>query len=119
MTGSHLDTQPTGGRFDGIYGVLAGLEVIETLNDHGITTDAPVEVVVWCNEEGCRFTTAMMGSAVWSGNMPIADALALADQTGTTVADELARTQHAGTHPAEAFPARAFVEAHIEQGPRS
>ena len=61
MTGSHLDTQPTGGRFDGIYGVLAGLEVIETLNDHGITTDAPVEVVVWCNEEGCRFTTAMMG----------------------------------------------------------
>jgi len=117
MTGSHLDTQPTGGRFDGVYGVLAGLEVIETLNDHGITTDTPVEVVVWCNEEGCRFTTAMMGSAVWSGNMPIADALALADPTGTTVADELARTQHAGTHPAEAFPAKAFVEAHIEQGP--
>ena len=117
MTGSHLDTQPTGGRFDGIYGVLAGLEVLETLNDHNIVTESPLEVVVWCNEEGCRFTTAMMGSAVWSGNMPIADALALADTDGITVADELSRTQHFGEHLASAFPVRAFVETHIEQGP--
>src|SRR5210317_1766362 len=89
MTGSHLDTQPTGGKFDGIYGVLAGLEVVETLNDHGIETDHPVEVVVWTNEEGCRFTTAMMGSAVWSGKMAIEEALALTDTDGKTVADEL------------------------------
>jgi len=117
MTGSHLDTQPTGGRFDGIYGVLAGLEVIETLNDHGLETDHPIEVVVWCNEEGCRFTTAMMGSAVWSGNMPLDEALALTDQSGVSVADELLRTQHSGEHAAAAFDVHAFIEAHIEQGP--
>jgi len=117
MTGSHLDTQPTGGKFDGIFGVLAGLEVVETLNDMDQATDAPIEVVVWCNEEGCRFTTAMMGSAVWSGKMAIEEALALTDTDGKTVADELERTQHFGSYPAARFPAKAFIEAHIEQGP--
>lgn len=117
ITGSHLDTQPTGGKFDGIFGVLAGLEVIETLNDHDISTRHPIEVVVWCNEEGCRFTTAMMGSAVWSGNMPIEEAMALADTAGITVADELARTGHGGPEKASPFPVKAAFEAHIEQGP--
>lgn len=117
ITGSHLDTQPTGGKFDGIFGVLAGLEVIETLNDNDIETDHPLEVVVWCNEEGCRFTTAMMGSAVWSGAMPIAEAKALADPSGATVGSELERTGHFGPHPAAPFPVKAAIEAHIEQGP--
>ena len=70
LTGSHLDTQPTGGKFDGVYGVLAGLEVIESLNDHAISTAHPIEIGVWCNEEGCRFPAAMMGSAVWAGRCP-------------------------------------------------
>src|SRR5271167_3567709 len=82
MNGSHLDTQPTGGKFDGVYGVLAGLEVIEPLNDLGIATRHPLEVAVWCNEEGCRFPGAMMGSAVWSGRMPLADAYALQHREG-------------------------------------
>ena len=67
LTGSHLDTQPSGGKFDGIYGVLGGLEVLETLHELNIRTRHPLEVVVWTNEEGCRFDTAMMGSAVWTG----------------------------------------------------
>ena len=91
MTGSHLDTQPTGGKFDGIYGVLAGLEVIESLNDRAIETRHPIEVAVWCNEEGCRFPAAMMGSAVWSGRMPLADAHALTDRAGRSVRQELER----------------------------
>ena len=117
ITGSHLDTQPTGGRFDGIFGVLAGLEAIETLNDQAVETDHPIEVVVWCNEEGCRFTTAMMGSAVWSGNMPIEAAMSLEDTEGHTVRSELKRTGHYGSHAAKAFPVKAAIEAHIEQGP--
>ena len=91
MTGSHLDTQPTGGKFDGVYGVLAGLEVIESLNDHAISTPHPIEVAVWCNEEGCRFPAAMMGSAVWSGRMSLASAYALADRGGRSVRQELER----------------------------
>lgn len=117
ITGSHLDTQPTGGKFDGIFGVLAGLEVIETLNDHDIETLHPVEVVVWTNEEGCRFDTAMMGSAVWAGSMPLSDAYALADRDGKTVADELNRIGYLGEHPASYGPVKAAFEAHIEQGP--
>src|ERR1700761_4189997 len=82
MTGSHLDTQPTGGKFDGIYGVLAGLEVIESLNERAVTTRHPLEICVWCNEEGSRFPMAMMGSAVWSDRLPIDSAFALTDRTG-------------------------------------
>jgi N-carbamoyl-L-amino-acid hydrolase len=66
MTGSHIDTQPTGGKFDGNYGVLAGLEVVRTLNDHGIETEAPIEVAFWTNEEGSRFVPVMMGSGVFA-----------------------------------------------------
>jgi beta-ureidopropionase / N-carbamoyl-L-amino-acid hydrolase len=117
MTGSHLDTQPTGGKFDGIFGVLAGLEVVESLNDRGLSTLHPIEVAVWCNEEGCRFPAAMMGSAVWSGRMPLEAAYELKDRDGRTVREELAR---GGVRLSAALPrqaVKAAFEVHIEQGP--
>lgn len=117
MTGSHLDTQPSGGKYDGIYGVLAGLEVIETLNDAGVTSRHPLEVVVWTNEEGCRFDTAMMGSAVWSGAMALEDAYALADRNRRTVREELERIGYLGSEAAQYRPVHAAFELHIEQGP--
>ncbi len=117
ITGSHLDTQPSGGRFDGIYGVLAGLEVIESLNDKNIETRHPLEVVVWTNEEGCRFDTAMMGSAVWSGAMALNDAYELRDREGRSVESELTRIGYLGQSPAAASPVHAAFELHIEQGP--
>ena len=116
MAGSHLDTQPTGGRFDGIYGVLAGLEVIETLNDHGVQTKHPVEIVVWTNEEGARFDCAMMGSAVWSGVMDLNAAYALRDLNGVSVKDELERLDQLGSKVNRQSIHAAF-ELHIEQGP--
>jgi N-carbamoyl-L-amino-acid hydrolase len=117
MTGSHLDTQPTGGKFDGVYGVLAGLEVIESLNDRGIATLHPIEVAVWCNEEGCRFPAAMMGSAVWSGRMPLESAYALADRDGRSVRQELERAGVNVSAPVTRQPVKAAFEVHIEQGP--
>lgn len=117
MTGSHLDTQPTGGKFDGIYGVLAGLEVIESLNDRGIETRHPIEVAVWCNEEGCRFPAAMMGSAVWSGRMPLSSAHALTDRAGRSVRQELERLGVDISAPISRQPVKAAFEVHIEQGP--
>ncbi|MBU3069496.1 Zn-dependent hydrolase [Aestuariicella sp. G3-2] len=117
ITGSHLDTQPSGGKYDGIYGVLAGLEVIESLNEAGVQTRHPLEVVVWTNEEGCRFDTAMMGSAVWSGTMSLDDAYALTDRNGASVHDELIRTAQLGEAPAKAGAIHAAFELHIEQGP--
>ncbi len=122
MTGSHLDTQPTGGKFDGIYGVLAGLEVLDTLNERGITTRYPLELCVWCNEEGSRFPMAMMGSAVWSGRLPLETAYALTDRAGVSVRSELERlqigTDGIGTAASlERQPVKASLEVHIEQGP--
>ncbi len=117
MTGSHLDTQPTGGKFDGIYGVLAGLEIIESLNDRKIETRHPIEVAVWCNEEGCRFPAAMMGSAVWSGRMPLANAYALTDRSGRSVRQELERLGVDLSPPISRQPVKAAFEVHIEQGP--
>lgn len=117
ITGSHLDTQPSGGKYDGIYGVLAGLEVVETLNDAGLQTRHPIEVVVWTNEEGCRFDTAMMGSAVWAGAMPLAAAYALQDREGRSVRDELERIDYLGKDPAASAEVHAAFELHIEQGP--
>ena len=117
LTGSHLDTQPTGGKFDGVYGVLAGLEVIEALNDAGIVTQHPLEVGVWCNEEGCRFPMAMMGSAVWSGRLSLAAAHALTDRGGRSVRDELARLGIDTSQPVTRQPVKAALETHIEQGP--
>jgi N-carbamoyl-L-amino-acid hydrolase len=117
ITGSHLDTQPSGGKFDGIYGVLAGLEVLATIVETGTLHRRPLEVVVWTNEEGCRFDTAMMGSAVWTGSMPLAEAYALADRDGNTVEQELIRIGHLGEAPATVSEVHAALELHIEQGP--
>src|SRR6202048_4067799 len=117
MTGSHLDTQPTGGKFDGVYGVLAGLEVIESLNDSGTATLHPIEVGVWCNEEGCRFPMAMMGSAVWSGRLPLDTAYALTDRSDRTVRQELERLGIATDAKMSRQAVKAALEVHIEQGP--
>src|SRR3984957_7346929 len=117
MTGSHLDTQPTGGKFDGGYGVLAGLEVIESLNDRGIATLHPIELSVWCNEEGSRFPMAMMGSAVWSGRLALDAAHALTDRAGISVGHELQRAGLPIGVPLARQAVKACFEAHIEQGP--
>ncbi|WP_339070006.1 Zn-dependent hydrolase [Pseudomonas idahonensis] len=116
MMGSHLDTQPEGGRFDGVYGVLAGLEVLRTLNDLGVQTRKPLELVVWTNEEGARFTPAMFGSAVFTGVMALDAALAVRDADGISVAEALQRTGYAGNRPLGGA-VDAYFEAHIEQGP--
>ena len=118
MAGSHLDTQPTGGRFDGAYGVLAGLEVVRTLNDLGYETEAPLEIVAWTNEEGSRFSPAMVGSGVFAGVFDLAYGLARPDNlSGVTLGAELERIGFAGPEAAGGRPVRAYFEAHIEQGP--
>jgi len=117
VTGSHLDTQPHGGRFDGVYGVLAGLEVVRTLNEHGIETDAPIEVAVWTNEEGARFAPAMVGSGVFAGAFDLDYGLSRTDGDGVTLGEALNAIGHAGDGACGGRPFTAFFEAHIEQGP--
>jgi N-carbamoyl-L-amino-acid hydrolase len=117
MTGSHIDTQPTGGKFDGNYGVLAGLEVVRTLNDHGVETEAPIEVAFWTNEEGSRFVPVMMGSGVFAGAFSLEHAYAATDTEGKTVRDELARIGYVGNEVPGQHPIGAYFETHIEQGP--
>jgi N-carbamoyl-L-amino-acid hydrolase len=117
VTGSHIDTQPTGGKFDGNYGVLAGLEVIRTLNDHGIRTEAPIEVAFWTNEEGSRFVPVMMGSGVFCGAFSLETAYAAKDADGLSVKDELARIGYLGDQVPGQHPIGAYFETHIEQGP--
>ena len=117
VMGSHIDTQPTGGKFDGNYGVLSGLEVMRTLNDHGIETEAPVEVSFWTNEEGSRFVPVMMGSGVFARAFTLAHAYAARDTEGKSVGDELARIGYIGEQEPGEHPIGAYFEAHIEQGP--
>ena len=117
MTGSHIDTQPTGGKFDGNYGVLAGIEVVRTLNDHGIETEAPLEVAFWTNEEGSRFVPVMMGSGVFAKAFTLEHAYAATDTEGKTVKDELARIGYIGEQEPGDHPIGAYFETHIEQGP--
>ncbi len=117
MTGSHIDTQPTGGKFDGNYGVLAGLEVFKTLNDAGIVTEAPLEVVVWTNEEGSRFVPVMMGSGTFIGEFKIDEVLAQKDRDGVTVGSALTEIGYAGNDQVSTQGIAAYFEAHIEQGP--
>ncbi|BBL25391.1 MULTISPECIES: Zn-dependent hydrolase [Comamonas] len=117
MTGSHIDTQPTGGKFDGNYGVLAGLEVVRTLNDHGIETEAPIEVAFWTNEEGSRFVPVMMGSGVFAKAFTLEHAYAATDTEGKTVGGELERIGYVGSQEPGDHPIGAYFEAHIEQGP--
>lgn len=115
VMGSHLDTQPNGGRFDGAYGVMAGLEVVRALNDAGVKTRAPLEVASWTNEEGSRFVPTMMGSGVFTGVYALQQILGNKDADGVTVADALKATGCAGD--ARPHKVGAYFEAHIEQGP--
>ena len=117
ITGSHLDSQPTGGRFDGVYGVLSGLEVLRTLNDLGYETERPVEVAVWTNEEGSRFAPAMVASGVFGGVYDLEYGLSRPDQDGKTMGEELERIGYAGSEEVGGRDVHAYFEAHIEQGP--
>jgi N-carbamoyl-L-amino-acid hydrolase len=117
VTGSHIDTQPTGGKFDGNYGVLAGLEVVRTLNDLKIRTEAPIEVAFWTNEEGSRFVPVMMGSGVFCGAFSLETAYAARDVDGRRVGEELARIGYQGEQTPGDHPIGAYFETHIEQGP--
>jgi N-carbamoyl-L-amino-acid hydrolase len=117
LMGSHLDSQPSGGKFDGALGVLAGLEVIRSLNDLGITTEAPIELINWTDEEGSRFGHSLMGSGVWAGVYTQDKVEALTDLDGITVKTALHDIGYAGPEPARPFPADAYFELHIEQGP--
>ncbi|WP_341890985.1 Zn-dependent hydrolase [Variovorax sp. YR752] len=117
VSGSHIDTQPTGGKFDGNYGVLSALEVVRTLNDQGIRTEAPIEVAFWTNEEGSRFVPVMMGSGVFCGAFSLEHAYAAKDTEGKTVREELERIGYVGSQTPGDHPIGAYFEAHIEQGP--
>lgn len=115
--GSHLDTQPTGGRFDGVLGVLGALEVVRALDDAGIVTRHPIEIVNWTNEEGTRFAPAMLASGVFAGVYESSWALGLRDGQGKTFGQELARIGFAGSPSARDRTFHAYLELHIEQGP--
>jgi N-carbamoyl-L-amino-acid hydrolase len=121
LTGSHMDTQPNGGRFDGIYGVVAGLEAIEALREAGVRTKRPIELVAWTNEEGGRFAPGCMGSMAYAGFQPADTWDGIADKDGVTWARALAEHLQEERHlPVRALGGApfAYVEAHIEQGPR-
>jgi beta-ureidopropionase / N-carbamoyl-L-amino-acid hydrolase len=115
--GSHLDTQPTGGKFDGVLGTLAALEVVRTLNDAGIETEIPLCIVNWTNEEGSRFAPAMMASAAYVGDFTVDDILSRKDADGVTVADALEIIGYRGDSAVGAQKFSSFIELHIEQGP--
>ncbi|WP_409350624.1 Zn-dependent hydrolase [Variovorax sp. Sphag1AA] len=117
MTGSHIDTVATGGRYDGNYGVMAGLEVVRWLNERGIVTHRPLVVAAFTNEEGVRFQPDMMGSLVHAGGLPLQQALDALGTDGARLGDELARIGYAGEMPCGSIVPHAFVELHIEQGP--
>ena len=120
MTGSHMDSQPRGGRFDGIYGVLAGFEALEAMDEAGVATRRPIEVVAWTNEEGGRFSPCTMGSMVFTGARPLADVLDVTDNEGVKLRDALAATLAATPAAGKRefkSPAAGYIEAHIEQGP--
>ena len=120
LTGSHIDSQPTGGKFDGAFGVVTGFEALEAIKESGITPARPIEVVAWMNEEGSRFSPGMMGSEAFTGRRPLEQILAVEDTDGVRT-DEALRTTLAAFPDLErrafGFPVAAFVEAHIEQGP--
>ncbi|MDB5567075.1 MAG: Zn-dependent hydrolase [Tardiphaga sp.] len=115
--GSHLDTQPTGGKFDGILGTLAALEVVRTLNDAGIETEMPICIANWTNEEGSRFAPAMMASAAYVGDFTTDDILSRKDIQGVTVGEALDSIGYRGASPVGTQKFTSFVELHIEQGP--
>lgn len=117
MTGSHIDTVRTGGRYDGNLGVIAGLEVVRTLNDAGLVTERPLVVAVFTDEEGARFAPDMLGSLVYASGLALAEALDARAIDGARLGDELQRIGYAGSAPIGLHRPGAFVELHIEQGP--
>jgi beta-ureidopropionase / N-carbamoyl-L-amino-acid hydrolase len=122
LSGSHMDSQPTGGRFDGMYGVLAAFEALEALEDAGLRTRRPLIAVAWTNEEGSRFQPGAMGSAVFAGRYRLGDMLAVKDWKGVVLKEALAETLRAAPAPMRegtpGFALDGYVEVHIEQGPR-
>lgn len=116
MTGSHLDTQPLGGKFDGIYGVLAGLEIVRSLNENNVTTAAPIDIAVWTDEEGVRYGGAEASKA-FAGLCPPETVLEQVDAEGRVFGKELEAIGYAGDQPVGGIPVDSFFEAHIEQGP--
>ncbi|PYM93630.1 MAG: Zn-dependent hydrolase [Candidatus Rokuibacteriota bacterium] len=117
IMGSHIDSVPTGGKYDGQLGVLCGLEVIRALNDGGIKTRYPIALAIFTNEEGARFQPAMIASGVMAGKIALEDAYNARDKDGIRLVDELERIGYLGTEPCVARPFRAYLELHIEQGP--
>src|SRR5690349_13676687 len=115
--GSHLDTQICGGRYDGILGVLCGLEVVRTLNDRGLSTKRGIEVICWTNEEGSRFSPPMVGSMGLGKGLPVEGGLAKADDAGVTVKQALDEIGYAGPAPLGERKFDAYLELHIEQAP--
>jgi N-carbamoyl-L-amino-acid hydrolase len=118
LVGSHLDSQPYGGRYDGQLGVLVALETLRAMEDAGVETRRPVEIVNWTNEEGARFQHAMLGSAAWAGETPVEEALAITDRDGVSVREALEDVGYDGDVPCEPHDVHAHVELHIEQGPK-
>ena len=117
MIGSHIDSVATGGRYDGTLGVLAGLELVETLNEANFQTQHPLAVAFFTNEEGARFAPDMMGSAVHQGSLGLNEALAIKDENNASVGEELKRIGYAGDDAVAKLTPRAFIELHVEQGP--
>src|SRR6059036_1848559 len=117
LMGSHVDSVPTGGKYDGQLGVLCGLETIRALNDHRIRTRRPVTLVIFTNEEGARFQPAMIASGVMAGKIALEDAYNARDKDGLRLVDELERIGYLGSEPCVPRPLRAYLELHIEQGP--
>jgi N-carbamoyl-L-amino-acid hydrolase len=117
MSGSHIDSQPKGGRFDGILGVMGPLEVLRTLHENKVETKRPIVIVDWTNEEGSRFAPAMVASGVWAGALERDWAYSRTDINGKRFEDELIRIGYKGTLPCQAFPVHCYWEYHIEQGP--
>ena len=117
MSGSHIDSQPKGGRFDGIYGVMATLEVLRTIQEKGIRTTRSIMIVDWTNEEGSRFSPAMAGSGVWAGKLEREWVYTRRDLQGRAFGEELERIGYKGKDPAKRWPIQAYFELHIEQGP--
>jgi N-carbamoyl-L-amino-acid hydrolase len=117
LVGSHVDSQYNGGRFDGVIGVLGALEVVETLNDAGVETERPIEVVAWSNEEGVRFQPDMLGSGVFAGVFDLEYAYGVEDADGNAFGDELERIGYRGEAPCEPRELHCYLELHVEQGP--
>ena len=117
LLGSHLDSQPTGGKYDGAFGVLAGLEVVRTLNDSNLHTESPIEIVSWTNEEGVRFGPPMLASGAFAGTFDLDFVLGRTDADGKTLGGELERIGYVGARPVRGHKVAAYLEAHIEQGP--